>query len=88
MAREWGALDIYPNCHNVWIESFKTIPTDFLLSPLNRLDLGLVVNWQAHTFMDNNPTINPNQAGFVFSPGCMGQLTKLAISINYVTPHR
>ena len=33
MAREWGALDIYPNCHNVWIESFKTIPTDLLLSP-------------------------------------------------------
>ena len=25
-------LAIYPNCHNVWIESFKTIPTDFLLS--------------------------------------------------------
>ena len=24
---------IHPNCYNVWTESFKTIPTDFLLSP-------------------------------------------------------
>ena len=23
---------IHPNCYNVWTESFKTIPTDFLLS--------------------------------------------------------
>ena len=53
-----GALAIYPNCYNVWTKSFKTIPTDFLLSPLNRLDLGVVENWQAHTFMDNNTTIN------------------------------
>ena len=24
---------IHPNCYNVWTESFKTIPTDFLQSP-------------------------------------------------------
>ena len=29
---------IHPNCYNVWAESFKTIPTDFLLSPFPLLD--------------------------------------------------
>ena len=27
-----GGFPIYPNCYNVWTESVKTIPTDFLLS--------------------------------------------------------
>ena len=29
-----GSFPIYSNCHNVWIESFNTIPSQFLLSPL------------------------------------------------------
>ena len=28
-----GGFPIHLNCYNVWTESFKTIPTDFLLSP-------------------------------------------------------
>ena len=34
-AKERGAFRYTPNCYNVWTESFKTIPTDFLLSPLS-----------------------------------------------------
>ena len=32
MPRE-GGFPIHLNCYNVWTESFKTIPSDFLLSP-------------------------------------------------------
>ena len=51
MARE-GGFPIYPNCYNVWKESFKTIPTDFLLShflslliPQHYCKLNLLSSW-------------------------------------------
>ena len=46
-----GSFPIYPNCHNVWIEWFNTIPARFLLS-LYLLVWLSGIHW-LNTFMNN-----------------------------------